>query len=75
MRSGSFTAARKSEEPSRNEVGKILDATHCVWQLSRVKIIIEKPAEGYVGYPAGVQGVVVGQGSTFTVLLPAMERV
>jgi predicted RNase H-like HicB family nuclease len=30
-----------------------------------MKIIIEKHAEGYVGYPAGVQGVVVGQGSTF----------
>jgi predicted RNase H-like HicB family nuclease len=30
-----------------------------------VKIIIEKHAEGYVAYPAGMQGVVVGQGSTF----------
>jgi predicted RNase H-like HicB family nuclease len=30
-----------------------------------MKIIIEKHPEGYVGYPAGVQGVVVGQGNTF----------
>ena len=30
-----------------------------------MKIIIEKHSEGYVGYPAGVQGVVVGQGATF----------
>lgn len=30
-----------------------------------MKIIIEKHAEGYVGYPTGVQGVVAGQGSTF----------
>jgi predicted RNase H-like HicB family nuclease len=30
-----------------------------------VKIIIEKHAEGYVAYPAGIQGVIVGQGSTF----------
>ena len=30
-----------------------------------MKIIIEKHPEGYVAYPAGVQGVVVGQGSTY----------
>jgi predicted RNase H-like HicB family nuclease len=30
-----------------------------------MKIIIEKHAEGYVAYPAGVQGFVVGQGKTF----------
>ena len=30
-----------------------------------MKIIIEKHAEGYVAYPAGIQSVIVGQGSTF----------
>jgi len=30
-----------------------------------MKIIIEKHPEGYVAYPAGIQGVVVGQGQTF----------
>jgi len=30
-----------------------------------MKIIIEKHPEGYVAYPAGIQGVVVGQGGTF----------
>jgi predicted RNase H-like HicB family nuclease len=30
-----------------------------------VKIIIEKHPEGYVAYPAGIQGVIVGQGTTF----------
>jgi predicted RNase H-like HicB family nuclease len=35
------------------------------WQFHRMKIIIEKHPEGYVAYPAGVQGVVVGQGNTF----------
>jgi predicted RNase H-like HicB family nuclease len=30
-----------------------------------MKIIIEKHSEGYVAYPAGVQGIVVGQGKTF----------
>jgi predicted RNase H-like HicB family nuclease len=33
--------------------------------LPRVKIIIEKHPEGYVAYPAGIQGVVVGEGNTF----------
>jgi len=30
-----------------------------------VKIIIEKHRDGYVAYPAGIQGVVVGQGDTY----------
>ena len=30
-----------------------------------MKIIIEKHPEGYVAYPAGIQGIVVGQGKTF----------
>lgn len=30
-----------------------------------MKIVIEKHSEGYVAYPAGIQGVVVGQGQTF----------
>ena len=30
-----------------------------------MKIIIEKHPDGYVAYPAGIQGVVVGEGDTF----------
>lgn len=30
-----------------------------------MKIIIEQHPEGYVAYPAGIQGVVVGQGKTY----------
>ena len=30
-----------------------------------MKIIIEKHPEGHVAYPAGVQGIVAGQGKTF----------
>ena len=29
-----------------------------------MKIIIEKHPKGYVAYPAGIQGVVVGEGAT-----------
>ena len=33
--------------------------------LASMKIIIEKHPDGYVAYPAGIQGVVVGEGDTF----------
>jgi predicted RNase H-like HicB family nuclease len=33
--------------------------------ISAMKIIIEKHPDGYVAYPAGIQGVVVGQGDTY----------
>ena len=29
------------------------------------KIIVEKHADGYVAYPVGIEGVVVGEGETF----------
>lgn len=31
----------------------------------QIKIIVEKHADGYVAYPLGVKGVVVGQGDTY----------
>ncbi len=33
--------------------------------LRQFKIIVEKHADGYVAYPLGVQGVVVGEGNTY----------
>ena len=30
-----------------------------------VKIIIEKHSDGYVAYPLGLKGIVVGQGDTY----------
>jgi predicted RNase H-like HicB family nuclease len=33
--------------------------------MKTVKIIVEKHIDGYVAYPVGVDGVVVGQGDTF----------
>lgn len=33
--------------------------------MRQVKIIIEKHPDGYVAYPLGVQGVVVGEGDTY----------
>jgi predicted RNase H-like HicB family nuclease len=37
------------------------------------KIIIEKHADGYVAYPLGFKGVVVGQGDTYDDALADVE--
>lgn len=34
-----------------------------------VKIIVEKHPDGYVAYPIGIRGVVVGQGETYEAAL------
>lgn len=31
----------------------------------RIKLIVEKHPDGYVAYPLGLQGVVVGEGETY----------
>ncbi len=33
--------------------------------MKPVKIVVEKHLEGYVAYPVGLKGVVVGQGDTY----------
>jgi len=33
--------------------------------MKEIKIIVEKHPEGYVAYPLGLKGVVVGEGDTY----------
>lgn len=33
--------------------------------MTQFKIIVEKHSDGYVAYPLGVRGVVVGEGDTY----------
>ena len=33
--------------------------------MQPIKIIIEKHPDGYIAYPIGIKGVVVGEGSTY----------
>ena len=33
--------------------------------MTRLKVVIEKHADGYVAYPLGLNGAVVGQGETY----------
>jgi predicted RNase H-like HicB family nuclease len=37
--------------------------------MAHVKIIIEKHQDGYVAYPVGIKGVVVGQGDSYEAAL------
>ena len=33
--------------------------------MRQVKIIVEKHSDGYIAYPLGVKGVVIGEGATY----------
>jgi len=33
--------------------------------MKQVKIVVEKHTDGYVAYPLGLKGVVVGEGNTY----------
>ncbi|MDN3510547.1 MAG: type II toxin-antitoxin system HicB family antitoxin [Candidatus Jettenia sp. CY-1] len=33
--------------------------------MRRYKIIVEKHSDGYIAYPLGLKGIVVGQGDTY----------
>ncbi|MCH7887250.1 MAG: type II toxin-antitoxin system HicB family antitoxin [Candidatus Marinimicrobia bacterium] len=37
--------------------------------MEKVNIIVEKNSDGYVAYPLGIKGVVVGQGETYEMAL------
>ena len=43
--------------------------TGCAWErelkVQPIKIIVEKHTDGYVAYPLGLKGVVVGEGDTY----------
>ena len=41
--------------------------------MRQVKVVIEKHADGYVAYPVGMKGVVVGQGDTYDEALADVE--
>ena len=37
--------------------------------MKNIKIILERHPDGYVAYPLGIQGVVVGEGDTYETAL------
>ncbi len=68
--------ARRLKEPRRfiqvvlgaRQVGKTTLALQVADQedmMRNFRIIVERYSDGYVGYPLGLKGVVVGQGDTY----------
>jgi hypothetical protein len=43
--------------------------------MRSVKIVIEKYPDGYVAYPLGIEGVVVGEGDTYADALADVQSV
>ena len=41
--------------------------------MNKLKLVIEKHADGFVSYPLGLKGVVVGQGDTYDEALADIE--
>ena len=41
--------------------------------MKKIKIIVEKHPEGYVAYPLGFKGVVVGEGDTYEEALSSVK--
>jgi predicted RNase H-like HicB family nuclease len=39
------------------------------WLVKNLKIVIEKHPHGYVAYPVGINGVVVGEGNSYEEVL------
>lgn len=37
--------------------------------MKQIKIIVEKHPDGYVAYPLGIKGIVVGEGDTYEAAL------
>ncbi|MDO8636147.1 MAG: type II toxin-antitoxin system HicB family antitoxin [Dehalococcoidia bacterium] len=33
--------------------------------MRQIKIVVEKNPDGYIAYPLGVKGIVIGQGNTY----------
>jgi predicted RNase H-like HicB family nuclease len=41
--------------------------------MKRIKVIVERHPDGYVAYPLGLKGVVVGEGDTYEDALADVE--
>ncbi len=52
---------RVASDAARHDKLGHMDGHH----IQRIKIIVEKHPDGYVAYPLGVRGVVVGEGDTY----------
>jgi predicted RNase H-like HicB family nuclease len=43
--------------------------------MQNIKIIVEKHSDGYVAYPLGIEGVVIGEGNSYEEALADVKSV
>ena len=53
------------EKGFREYYDKIIVINKLMYFMKQIKIILEKQPDGYVSYPLGLKGIVVGQGDTY----------
>ena len=41
--------------------------------MKHLKLVIEKHSDGYIGYPVGMKGVIVGQGDSYEAALKDVQ--
>ena len=62
-------AERSAYNPAMKKPARRKPAVSPAKVYQDLKIIVEKHADGYLAYPLGVRGVVVGQGDTYEAAL------
>jgi predicted RNase H-like HicB family nuclease len=60
-----FYRILRSNEPGRARIARHLQLTFFENTMRQVKIIVEKHADGYVAYPVGMKGAIIGQGDAY----------
>jgi hypothetical protein len=43
--------------------------------MTKIKFVVEKHADGYIAYPLGIKGVVVGEGDTYEEALEPILKI
>jgi len=59
------TGARRTDGCGNRPHGVWVEQTEGEWMVKQFKVVVEKHPEGYVAYPLGLKGVVVGEGDTY----------
>ncbi len=49
----------------KKRIGQRTNLETSIFKVKQLKVIIEKHPDGYVSYPLGLKGVVVGQGDSY----------
>jgi len=56
---------RRRQENETSDIGGRFYSCDTRCDMNRIKIVVEKHEDGYVAYPVGMRGVVVGEGDSY----------